>query len=159
MNGHVAHHSHPLILQLGLHLSSVISCSGLVVRDTSQPVVQIVVIVAVIVVRHLGSLQALRPATHSKRDQILCTGLYDMCFCNVMLCISSNNIDAAQISLFFPTLSPGVDLPVEVVEALVELLDVRLLPVDVGAVLSALGGQVVTAAFGQTQVLLRLSDI
>ena len=60
--------SYPLILQLGLHLARVIIFIGLVVWDTRQPVVQIVIIIAVIAVRHLGSLQALRPATHSTRD-------------------------------------------------------------------------------------------
>lgn len=78
MNCPVAYHSHPLILQFGLHLFHVISFTGLIVWDTRQPAVQIVIIIAVIVIRHLGSLQALRPATHSKRDldADLCVSIY-----------------------------------------------------------------------------------
>lgn len=69
-------------------------------------------------------------------------------------------ITHAQIFNFQPvqTLSPGVDLPVKVVEALVELLDVSFLPLNVRTVLLELGGHVVTAVFGCTQVLLSLSN-
>lgn len=56
------------------------------------------------------------------------------------------------------TLSPGVELLVEVVVALVELLDLRLLLLNVGAVLLEFGGHVVAAAFGQAKVLLCVSD-
>lgn len=51
---------------------------------------------------------------------------------------------------------PGVDLPVEVVVAFVKFPDLALLPLDVGAVLLQLGCHGVTAAFGRTQVSLRL---
>lgn len=64
----------------------------------------------------------------------------------------------SQITFLALTLSPGVDLPVEVVEALVELLDISFLPLNVGAVLLEFGSHVVTAAFGQAQVLLCVRD-
>lgn len=66
INNVSAHHSHPLIFEFGLHLSHIIIFTGLVVWDTRQPTVQIIIIIAVIVVCHLGSLQALRPETQHK---------------------------------------------------------------------------------------------
>lgn len=60
---------------------------------------------------------------------------------------SSNHGDTAHTQLVWPH-SPGVNLPVEVVKALVELLDISLLPLNVRAVLLELGGNVVAAAFG-----------
>lgn len=54
--------------------------------------------------------------------------------------------------------SPGVNLPVEVVEALIKLLDISVLPLNVRAVLLEFGDHVVTAAFGQAQVLFHLRD-
>ena len=75
--------------------------------------------------------------------------------CSVFLSIC---IDAQIFVNSALSLSPGVGLPIEVVEPLVELLDVRLLPLDVGAVLLEFSCHGVTAAFGQAQALLRLSD-
>lgn len=67
----------------------------------------------------------------------------------MVLSISSNNYRCTDFNLqLVLTLSPGVDLPVEVVEALVELLDISFLPLNVRAVLLELGGHVVTAVFG-----------
>ncbi len=79
----------------------------------------------------------------------------------VMLSISSNCYDAlilVTISSPVVSLSPAVNLLVEVVIALVELLDICFLPLNVGAVLLEFGGHIVTAAFGRTKVLLCLSD-
>lgn len=53
---------------------------------------------------------------------------------------------------------PRVSLLVEVVVSLVESQDISFLPLDVRAVLLELVGHVVTAALGQTQVLLRVRD-
>lgn len=56
------------------------------------------------------------------------------------------------------SLSPGVELLVEVVVALVELLDLCLLLLNVWAVLLEFGGHAVTAAFCRAKVLLCVSD-
>lgn len=64
--------SHPLVLQLGLHLFHIVSLPWLVVWHTSEPAVKVVVIIAVVLVWHLGSLQALRPAAHSKVERQSC---------------------------------------------------------------------------------------
>lgn len=73
-------------------------------------------------------------------------------------CTSSNSsIDPTpqQISLLScPGVSPVVDLLAEVVEALVELVELCLLALDVGAVLLELAGQGVGARLGPLQVLL-----
>lgn len=53
---------------------------------------------------------------------------------------------------------PRVNLLVEVIVSLVESLDISFLPLDVRAVLLELVGHVLTAALGQTQVLLCIRD-
>lgn len=62
------------------------------------------------------------------------------------------------LSLLVLTVLPGVDLPVEVVEPLVQLLDISFLPLNVRTVLLEFGSHVVTAVLGRAQVLLRVCD-
>lgn len=54
--------------------------------------------------------------------------------------------------------SPAVNLLVDIVKPLVKLLDLSFLPLDVRAVLLEFSSQIITAAFGRTQVLFRLRD-
>lgn len=84
-------------------------------------------------------------------------GVYEVLF--VLLSVSYNNYWCTDFNFqHVQTLSPGVDLPVKVVVALVELLDISFLPLNVRTVLLELGGHGVTAVFGCTQVLLSLSN-
>lgn len=54
--------------------------------------------------------------------------------------------------------SPGVNLPAEVVVALVDFLNLSLLSFNVRTMLLEVLGHGITAAFGQAQVLLCLGD-
>lgn len=65
-----------------------------------------------------------------------------------------------MITMFFKYLvlnmnvSPSVSLPVEIIEAPVDLLNISFLPLNIRAVFLEFGGHVVTAVFGCAQVLL-----
>lgn len=77
----IAQRSYPLISQLRFHLFWVISVTGLVIWNTREPAVQIVIIIAVVFVRHLGSLQALSPAQTNQNISSEIVFTYEMTFC------------------------------------------------------------------------------